>query len=95
MTEDLLYQQMALTASTMAYSWSKWNNEVNDKEKGGKEGAEDGEKKEEKEGKATEGAEEEEEKEEDREGKVKRYVDKIIIQGAEQLHDEPLLEVRT
>ena len=92
MTEDLLYQQMALTASTMAYSWSKWNNEVNDKEKGGKEGAEDGEKKE---GKATaEGAEEEEEKEEDREGKVKRYVDKIIIQGAEQLHDEPLLEVR-
>ncbi|GFO01258.1 protein casc1-like [Plakobranchus ocellatus] len=25
--EDRMYQQMALTASAMAYSWSKWNNE--------------------------------------------------------------------
>jgi len=28
MTEERLYQQMAMTASTMAYSWSKWNAEV-------------------------------------------------------------------
>lgn len=27
-TEERLYQQMAMTASTMAYSWSKWNAEV-------------------------------------------------------------------
>lgn len=47
--ETRLYQQMALTASTMAYSWSKWNGE--------------------------------------------REPEKIIIQGAPQLADEPLTEV--
>lgn len=26
-TETRLYEQMGLTASTMAYSWSKWNGE--------------------------------------------------------------------
>ncbi|KAL3842018.1 hypothetical protein ACJMK2_020090 [Sinanodonta woodiana] len=31
--EERAYQQMALTASAMAYSWSKWNGEVQDKEK--------------------------------------------------------------
>lgn len=25
--EERMYQQMALTASSMAYSWSKWNGE--------------------------------------------------------------------
>ncbi|XP_013385748.1 protein CASC1 [Lingula anatina] len=48
-TESNLYQQMAITASSMAYSWSKWNAEVADR-------------------------------------------DKIIIQGAECMKDEPLLE---
>ncbi|XP_064635495.1 dynein axonemal intermediate chain 7 homolog isoform X2 [Lineus longissimus] len=32
-TEERLYQQMALTSSAMAYSWSKWNAEVADNEK--------------------------------------------------------------
>lgn len=32
-TEDRLYQQMGMTASVMAYSWSKWNSEVKDREK--------------------------------------------------------------
>ena len=32
-TESNLYQQMALTASTNAYSWSKWNSEVESEEK--------------------------------------------------------------
>ena len=41
---------MAMTASAMAYSWSRWNSDVKDKEK-------------------------------------------LVIQGCEQLADEPLLEV--
>ena len=32
-TESRLYQQMALTASTNAYSWSKWNSEIENEEK--------------------------------------------------------------
>ncbi|ELU16422.1 hypothetical protein CAPTEDRAFT_227810 [Capitella teleta] len=32
-TEERLYQQMAMTASGMAFSWSKWNSEVGDKER--------------------------------------------------------------
>lgn len=48
-TETRLYQQMGLTASAMAYSWSKWNGE--------------------------------------------REKEKIIIQSAPQLADEPLTEV--
>ena len=28
MIESRMYQQMALTASAMAYSWSKWNGET-------------------------------------------------------------------
>ena len=50
-TAERLYQQMSLTASAVAYSWSKWNSEVGDRER-------------------------------------------IILQGCEQMHDEPLLEVR-
>ena len=50
MAENALYQQMALTASSMAYSWSKWNNEVKEEAQ-------------------------------------------ILVQTAEQLEDEPLLEV--
>ena len=46
-----MYRQMAMTSSSMAYSWSKWNIEVNNP-------------------------------------------DQIVIQGAEQLEDEHLLEVR-
>lgn len=45
-----VYRQMAITASTMAYSWSKWNGEMKNKKQ-------------------------------------------IIIQGAEHLKDEHLLEV--
>jgi len=48
LAETRLYQQMGLTASTMAYSWSKWNGE--------------------------------------------REKEKIIIQAAPQLADEPLTE---
>lgn len=47
--ESRLYQQMGLTASTMAYSWSKWNGE--------------------------------------------QEPAKLIIQGAPQMVDEPLIEV--
>lgn len=32
-TEERLYQQMALVCSGMAFSWSKWNNEVGDTER--------------------------------------------------------------
>lgn len=49
--ETRLYQQMGLTASAMAYSWSKWN------------------------------------------GDEKREAEKIIVQAAPQLADEPLTEV--
>ncbi|KAL3842016.1 hypothetical protein ACJMK2_020088 [Sinanodonta woodiana] len=31
--EERVYQQMALTSSAMAYSWSKWNSEIQDREK--------------------------------------------------------------
>ena len=31
-TEERVYQQMALTASSMAYSWSKWNSEIKNRE---------------------------------------------------------------
>ena len=49
-TEERLYQQISMVSSAMAFSWSKWNSEINSEEK-------------------------------------------IIIQGAEHLQDEPLLEV--
>ena len=48
-TEDRLYDQMGLVASAMAFSWSKWNSEVE--------------------------------------------TDSVVVQGAEALQDEPLLEV--
>ena len=48
--EKRLYEQMALLSSAMAFSWSKWNVDINHREK-------------------------------------------IIIQGAEHLNDEPLTEV--
>lgn len=51
-TEDRLYQHMALTSSAFAFSWSKWNNQVKDDEQ-------------------------------------------IIIQAAQQLEDEALLEVKS
>ncbi|XP_041366067.1 axonemal 84 kDa protein-like [Gigantopelta aegis] len=31
--EERIYEEMALVASSMAFSWSKWNSEVNDKQK--------------------------------------------------------------
>lgn len=49
LTETRLYQQMALTCSTMAYSWSKWNGD--------------------------------------------QESEKLIIQSAPQMKDEPLTEV--
>jgi cancer susceptibility candidate protein 1 len=33
MAESRLYRQMSLVASTMAFSWSRWNTDVNDQEK--------------------------------------------------------------
>jgi len=48
--ETRLYQQMGLTASAMAYSWSKWNGE--------------------------------------------KESDKLIIQAAPHIKDEPLIEVK-
>ena len=50
-TEERLYQQMAMTCSAMAYAWSRWNSDVRD-------------------------------------------VQKLVVQGCQQLVDEPLLEVR-
>ena len=32
-TEERLYQQLALVSSSLAFSWSKWNSEIDDTEK--------------------------------------------------------------